>query len=438
MKRLISILLAIMIAVSLVACGASEKEEADSGETKLTVWLTTSLVNEFEQQQSEDTWFIKELGKQFEEQNPGVKIEFVSYTDSQECMQVFKASAQTGDSPDIVCTWAGNQLFELESLLVDLRDYIPQEDKDAIVAWETVTLNYEEGNKILGYPNSGNEICGVFYNKDILEACGLDYDNHAPADLETFVKDLETIKAAGYLPLYATDGGWAHSYLTGFAAYWPQISGTAAVAQAGLGKASFSEDPGFRASISVPAELYAKGLINADYASAADDLGMFVAGEAAFIVTGNWNAALLEDGVGEGRVGFMVNFPSPAESNQMGAGIGGIGQAIAVSKTCKNPELAVKFISFLNQKDNHVKIVKHMSMLPYRFDVTAEDLGYEPGSMDDQMLQASKNSIFWVDNTLQVDVSAELVALSPMAIIGDMSVEELAAALDAKAQEVNK
>ena len=121
------------------------------------------------------------------------------------------------------------------------------------------------------YPTCGKEAGGFFYNREVLAACGLDYDNNPPATLDQFLKDLDTIKAAGYLPIYATDNGWSHSFLCCFAAWWPQVSGSARVASNGNGTTKFADDQGFLDMMDMLAKLYADGMINQDYASATDD-----------------------------------------------------------------------------------------------------------------------------------------------------------------------
>lgn len=436
MKKTIALLLAVMLLLGLTAC--ADKTEAQQSEeaVTLTFWVTEALSNEDDMQSPEEDWLISKLCRQFEDEHPGVTINMVAYPSGDEVHQIFKAAAMTDECPDIVSVWAGNQLFELEDLLVDLTDLIPADDKEKIIAWDTVTLNMEAGNKILAYPNSGNEICGLFYNRQLLSQCGLDYDTNPPADLDAFVADLQTIQAAGYTPIYATDGGWGHSFLTAFAAWWPQVSGSARVGSNGRGETSFSDDEGFLQMMNICADLYAQGLINADYASSADDLAKFLTGEAAFLATGNWNASTCTDALGAENVGFLAP-PSPSNAQTKNAGIGGVGQGIAISKTCQNPELAVEFLSFLNNKENHIAITQHMSKLPYRSDVTAADYGIEAGSVEEQMLNASASYVFWVDNTLLPDVSTEMVRLSPQVITGQMTVDEMAAALDVKAAEVN-
>ena len=451
MKKLIALLLALMMLLSLAACAktADEGKPQSKPETNvdannaqpqeektLTFWITEALSNEADMQAPEDEWLISQLCRKFEDEHPGVKINIVAYPSGEEVHQLFKAAAMTDECPDLVSVWAGNQLYQLEDLLVDLTDLIPADDKDKIIAWDTVTLNMEAGNKILAYPNSGNEICGIFYNRQILSECGLDYDNNPPADLDAFVADLQTIKDAGYTPLYATDSGWGHSFLTVFAAWWPQISGSAYVASAGRGETAFSDDAGFLQAMQIPADMYAQGLINADFASAADDLAQFLTGKAAFIATGNWNATTCTDALGAENVGFIAP-PSPANAQNKNAAIGGVGQGIAVSKTCKDPALAVELLSFLNNRENHLAIAQHMSKLPYREDITAADYGIEAGSVEEQMFNAAANYVFWVDNTLQPDVRTELVRLSPQVITGQISVNDMAEALNAKAAEVN-
>lgn len=439
MKKMIALLMVLVLVIGLVACSNQSDKQAQNAKEEnvtLTFWVTEALTNEVDMQTPEEEWLISKLCRKFEDEHPGVTIDMVAYPNGEEVNQLFKAAAMTDECPDIVSLWAGNQLYQMEELVVDLTELIPAEDKENIIAWDTVTLNMEAGNKILAYPNSGNEICGIFYNRQILDACGLDYDTNPPSDLDAFVNDLKTIQAAGYIPLYATDGGWGHSFLTAFVAWWPQLSGSARVASNGQGETQFSDDEGFLQAMQISADLYANGLINADYASAADDLSQFLTGQAAFLATGNWNASTCVDALGAENVGFLTP-PSPANAQNINAGIGGVGQGIAVSKTCKQPELAVEFLSFLNNKENHLAITQNMSKLPYRKDISAADFGISAGSVEEQMFNASANYVFWVDNTLVPDVSTELVRLSPQVITGQMSVEAMAAALDAKATELN-
>ena len=153
--------------------GGAASGEAQGGEIVLKYWVTPAMANEADMQTPEDEWFIVQKIHEFEEANPGVKIDYTVITDDGSLPQMFKAAAMTNDCPDIINVSSGNTLFQLEDLVVDLTDLISQDTKDNMVGWDATTLAKDGQEKILAYPTSGNEINGFFYNKQILADCGL-------------------------------------------------------------------------------------------------------------------------------------------------------------------------------------------------------------------------------------------------------------------------
>jgi len=107
-----------------------------------------------------------------------------------------------------------------------------------------------------------------------------------------------------------------------------------------------------------------------------------------------------------------------------------------VSSNSKYPETAVKFMSFLNSKDEVLKLNEFQTKVPVRKDVTPEDLGLEPGSVGAKINEWAKNYVFWVDNSLSAPVVNEFNKQLPLVLTGKMTPEELAAQLDkVKGQE---
>lgn len=346
-------------------------------------------------------------------------------------LQMFKAAAMTKDCPDIIQIWSGNYMYELKDLLVDLTPYIPADDLAKITSWETATEGYGSG-AILGYPNGGNNCSGIFYNKQILEACGLDYENNAPADLDAFIEDLRTIKAAGYCPIYGSDSGYMASYVFGFGVWWPQVSGGLAPFTTGFDK-SFGEDEGFVQAMQTLADLYAEGLINEDFASTADPVAQVMSGEAAFFASYPGRTAIIAETLGIENVGFLP-LPAPANATNPCTLIGGAGGGTSISKTCENVETAVALLSYLSSKDVHVELCKAQGVLPTRNDVTAEELDYQPGSWNDQLLKASPDYTYWIDNSMNADVLNEFNAYGAQVVTGKLSVDEFVEILDAAAE----
>ena len=214
MKKVLALLLTAALVLSCTACGGKEnkesqepagtaaespeeeQQESQSAEAEneeeivLKVWVAPSLVSEDEQKMKQEEWYVSRVAKKFEEENPGVKIEFTVVPDQSAAHQTFKAAASTDSGPDIANLWSGQSIFAMEDVILDIKDYIPAEDKELLQGWETVTVGFEEGGPVLGYPVSGNEICGLLYNRAILQEAGLDFDNNPPKTLAELMEAL--------------------------------------------------------------------------------------------------------------------------------------------------------------------------------------------------------------------------------------------------------
>lgn len=442
MKKVIAMLLAAGMVLSCTACGSSGESQEDTGDSKtndvtLTVWVAPALVSEEEQKMKQEDWYVSKVADKFEAEHPGVTVEFTVVPDQSAAHQTFKAAATTDSGPDIANLWSGQSIFAMEDVILDIRDYVPAEDFEKIMGWETVTIDFQDDGAILGYPVSGNEVCGLLYNREILSEVGLDYENDKPQTLDEFVEDMEKIKDAGYLPIAAGDDGWNCAYFYGFASLWAQQNGSERVASDSTGETKFADDEAFLESYQFANELYSKGLINQDYATSPDYNELFLNGEAAMLITGNYMVATAAESLKIENLGFC-GFPNVSEDAQIkDTCIGGPGQCLVVSKNSKNPELAVEFCSFFNNKENHIELLKGLSKLPLRTDVSLEDVGMNDDLVYQQISQLGENYTFWADNSMVSEVNAEMQKLGSMAITGKMSVEEMASQLDKKAAEVN-
>lgn len=412
--------------------------ETAQEETVLTVWVAPALVSEDEQKMKQEDWYVSRVAKKFEEANPGVKVQFTVVPDQSAAHQTFKAAASTDSGPDIANLWSGQSIFSMEDVILDIKDYIPAEDKELIQGWETVTAGFEEGGAVLGYPVSGNEVCGLLYNRTILAEAGLDFDNNPPKTLAEFVEAMGKIKAAGYLPIAAGDDGWNSAYFYGFASLWAQQEGNARVASNSTGETKFADDAAFKTSYSFANELYSKGYINEDYLTSPDFNELFLNGEAAMLVTGNYMVATAGEALGIEALGFCGPPDVSADAVNKDTCIGGPGQCMVVSRKSSNPELAVKFLSFMNNKENHIDLLAGLSKLPLRTDVTLEDVGMADDLVYQQIVKLGENYTYWADNSMVPEVNAEMQKLGGLAITGKMNVDEMAEKLDQKAAELTK
>lgn len=453
MKKIFVAMVALVMIFNLSACGSKAETastesvpaatvaatESKSAETQvLSVWLSNAFVSEAELKMPQDEWYVSKIAKEFEAQNPGVKVEITVVPDASAAHQTFKAAAATDSGPDVVNLWSGQNIFAMKDIILDITNYIPAEDKEKITGWETDTLDFKEGNPILGYPTSGQEVTGFMYNRAVLKKAGLDFDNNPPKSIDEFVTAMQAVKDAGFTPIAAAHDGWNGAYYMSFASLWAGVDGNARVASDSTGETKFADDEAFLNSYRLMQQLYKDGLINQDYLTIPSIDELFLEGNTALEATGNWAIANAVETLGAENVGFWALPVDNGTTVNLETAIGGPGQVLVVSKKTKNPELAVKFISFMNNRENHINLLKGLSKLPIRTDVTAEDVGMSGNAVYDQVAKYGAHYIYWADNSMVPEVTAEMTALAPLVITGKMTVEEMAAKLDIKAAEVAK
>jgi len=249
---------------------------------------------------------------------------------------------------------------------------------------------------------------------------------------------MRKVKEAGFTPIAAAHDGWNGAYYMSFASLWAGASGSARVASNSTGMTKFAEDKPFLESYRFMNKLYEEGLIIRDYLTIPSIDELFLQGNTALEATGNWAIGNAIKTFGTENIGFWSLPVNNGQTTIMEAAIGGPGQCLIVSKKSKNPELAIKFISYMNNKENHITLLKGLSKLPIRNDVTAADVGMSGSKVFDQVAKYGANYIYWADNSMVPEISAEMTALAPLVVTGKMSVEEMAEKLDNKAAGLAK
>ena len=336
-----------------------------------------------------------------------------------------------GNAPDIANLWAGQFIFALRDVTADITPYIPKDDLNNITGWDTVTLDFKPGNPIIGYPSPDNQMCFFLYNKQIIQKAGLDWDANPPRTIETFMADMEKIKNAGYVPMAADEGAGYVYYFFYIAGYWwVQQNGLEPILAEDTGKANFADDQALLSTLKLYNEIWAKGYMNQDAATSGDSYNKFLQGKVAVFPSVSTFIKDAQDALGVDNVGAILPPDISANAKIKNSLIGGPGQSLVVSKNSKNPEMAVKFLSFLNSKAEVLLLNKVQVKVPIRKDVTATDLGYQPGSIGEKLIGWSANYIFWIDNSLSPTVVDDFNKLLPLVLTSKMTPEDFAKQLD--------
>jgi raffinose/stachyose/melibiose transport system substrate-binding protein len=394
-----------------------------------------SYIGPDEQKKPQEEWYISQAIKRFETKNPGVKIEITLPPDAAEAHQTFKAAGLAGNAPDIANLWSGQFIFPLKDVIQPLNSYIPKEDLANMTGWETVTLDFKQGGDILGYPTPDNQMCFFIYNKKIIKEAGLDFEKDPPRTPAAFDAALEKIKAKGYIPIASDEGSFPAYYVYVAAYWWKQLTGIDQILKENRGEAKFADDKGLLDSLKYYQDTYAKGYVNKDAATSGTSWNKFLEGKVAIMPQVSTVVSDAERALGAENVGAFLP-PDFANTTGLTNGtIGGPGQCLVVSKNSKHPDVAVKFLSFLNSKAEVLEFYKTQAKVPIRKDITEAELNLKAGTVSSQLLQFSKAYTYWVDNSVTQAVSNDMYKLVQLVMVGKMTPAQLAAQYDKDVQE---
>lgn len=209
MKKLTSLLLALVLVFSLVACGKSSKKEKPTESNKETKTEQSTENSKLEKANivfwhamngaHEET--LTELTKKFMEENPDVKVELQNQTGYRELQQKITATTTSPkDLPTITQAYPDWMLNPIKDGLVnELTSFTKTvEDYEDIV--EGFRKGTEINGKVYSMPfNKSTEV--LFYNEDIFKELGLE----VPKNLDELVKVSKVIKEKKGIPAIGID-----------------------------------------------------------------------------------------------------------------------------------------------------------------------------------------------------------------------------------------
>lgn len=328
-----------------VAAPAGEAAAPAEGEVTLTVWdIWTRDV---------ETALMEELIADFEAANPGVKVERVvkSFDDMK---ATAKLALSAEDGPDVVQAnqgWPDMGAMVAGGLLVNLSPYAEEYgwyDKvsPGIVARNSFTpdgTQFGAGN-LYGLPPVA-ELVGVFYRKDLFEELGLG----VPKTLAEFEAQMETIQAAGYVPLtFGNTDGWPAGQILG------ELMNTALPDRAYLddliyawGKGAAWDAPETLAAAQKLLDWAEQGYFTPGFEGIGydDSTNLFNSGEGAMMLTGSWMSSTFQAGEFGDKIGFFL-LP-PAEEGGFKMSTGGTSLAYAIRAGSPNEALAAEFLDYM-------------------------------------------------------------------------------------------
>jgi raffinose/stachyose/melibiose transport system substrate-binding protein len=180
-KKLYAGIASAVLATSVLMAGCSSGSDDASSSKKVTVDVFQYKV-EFKTQ-------FEDLIKQYEKENPDVKINVKTVGGGNDYAASVKASFSSGDEPDIFNVGGPSEVEQYRDYLADM-----SETKAAQAALDGTLTSVTDGEEVLGLPFN-QEGYGYIYNKTVFEKAGIKAEDiKTYEDLEKAVKTLDSKK----------------------------------------------------------------------------------------------------------------------------------------------------------------------------------------------------------------------------------------------------
>lgn len=377
--------LLILSCMLVVAWGCTISSAPSSNESSGTVTLT------FWQYYSgtQKTW-LQDQVKQFEQQNPTVKINLVQVVGSQQDQKLL-ASVATGKTPDL---FINNIVVDYPTLvnggvMLDLTKYWngygDKSEFPSGAVWKTNGKVYN----LMTYTN----LLGMYYNKDILSQYGI---SKPPTTLDELQADLAKVQAGGKHKGLALSGA---PTVEGAWLFAPQLLGQ------GVDYCNWSSSqPKVTAAFQRVADWTQKGYIPRAAATWDQNAAwqQFMTGKYAFAFNGNWQLGNVKSA--DFKYG-TAQFPAPpGGKSQVYPG----GEGFAIGAKSQHPDLAWKFLqqSVLSAKSEK-SVFTNAGSIPMRADV-ANIPAIKKDAYVQPFVAAARDSATWPNNSNTANMQTSL------------------------------
>ena len=440
MKKFLALLLAVLMVLSLAACGqtatpndsqtADEPKGSGTTEQPASTPVTLNVVTSYGGDDGNRKNF--EAAVKAYEEATGNKINDGSATSNEEWKAKVLTDFETGSEPDVLFffTNADAEPFITANKVVSI-DEIRAEYPDYAANMKESMMATAADGKHYSVPSSGFWE-NMFVNKTVLEACGVampgpDYT------WEQFLADCQTILDNGYTPIACSLFEVPH--------YWFEFAvmnnGTLANQ---LEVPTLNEDGTLHddavaqkwvAALNDLKELYDLGYFpkNTLTASDAETVAMFGDGEAAFLIDGSWKVGYFNENHGDELENYSVSFVPGKGERKATEAIGGISMGYFITrKAWDDPakrEAAVKFVEALTSDETLSTFVTT--------EVTALVNGAKPAGLNAlQQTAADVNAeitgvVGAVQDTISSEAKADLFGNIQKVVTGQMTAEEAVA-----------
>lgn len=204
-KKILSLILALFMVIAVISGCSTDNSNDTSKEDQITIKFLHRWTQE------PDSTFFNEVAKDFEKENPGIKVD-VQAISNDPFKEKIKVVLGTDEAPDVFFTWPGEftNRFIRAGKVMDLTERLNEDGwKDNFVQSQLEPFSYDD--KYYGTPFRVDAKVFV-YNKKIFKQAGVE----VPKSWEEFIEVLKRLDEEGITPIsFGNQAPWAISHYIG-------------------------------------------------------------------------------------------------------------------------------------------------------------------------------------------------------------------------------
>lgn len=418
-------LIAVVLVTALAGCSNSASKNDNNGNTSSTDKKTGTLRIAMGSPGEGLIQVWEDIGKQFESQHEGIKVEF-NFQDDDTYQTIGLPNLLNGkNAPDLYFEWAGQRLETrvTDGYAADITEQLQSSGLKDMFSEGTFNGMVFDGKTYM-IPTAGDVTNVIFYNKKIFSDLGLE----PPTTWEQFLAVSETVKQAGITPIVLgnsdlwTAGNWIGHVIS-------RVVGENAYSEALQLKQPFNS-PDFVKAYGYVQELWDKGYINDNVNAIGDSEAdmLFLNGNGAMHPIGSWLVPTAVEETPDLELGYF-NTPAMPDGKGDQNSVIGVLNGMIINKNSKLIDESIEFMKLYSSAESSKKL-SDAGAVPITKDGIDEESTYPLSLSLNDLMENAPVLVSPPDTGYSIEVANALNMATSQVIGGAKSPEDALAELE--------